>query len=508
MQAPTLNKSRQLANDLRKSHFTLGSADQRSKVSEYVSEYQRKKGGVEVPQSQGDKLNLRASHFQLGTTNEPNKTFKTISQKDYKEHAGFQTVKVDEDKKRDLRASHFVLGNHGTQYASLNHANFQEKHIPMNLHKQEQEEQKNKMRKHNHDFTETHKKQFSSEYNHNYNKQGDPASLKQALTSSELRQKVIDLRKSHVVLGEDYNPMRSIAQIDYQSKQSASVAPANDNVNIRKTNFQLGVAPNEFASMYQQAYVPHPTQQSNYQAALGQDLRATHFSLGQEGSTYATNASAAFKKPPSDFKKPDALNPNLQANHFSLGHPNSQVPNKTTYSNFHRDFGPAPTAQARDQNQDRGSHFQLGGQKGPWVTEAQSHFKIPEGGKAADLDGALKADLRSSHFKFDDVKNNHFKTVQQVSYVPKTAQPNKLDEGLKKDLQTNHFKLGNAGTSYGTSTGIAYQPTDGKASNLDPKLAKDLRTNHFSHGDGKWPMLTSTEYRSNYFWKNDNEATA
>ena len=143
----------------------------------------------------------------------------------------------------------------------------------MNLHKQEQEEQKVKMRKHNHDFAETSKKQFSSEYNHNFNKQGDPASLKQALTSSELRQKVIDLRKSHVVLGEDYNPMRSIAQIDYQSKQSAAVAPANDNVNIRKTNFQLGVAPNDFNSMYQQTYVPHPAQQSNYQAALGQDLR-------------------------------------------------------------------------------------------------------------------------------------------------------------------------------------------------------------------------------------------
>ena len=82
--------------------------------------------------------------------------------------------------------------------------------------------------------------------------------------------------------------------------------------------------------------------------------------------------SAAYKRPPTDFQKAGTMNPNLQANHFSLGDSKGQIPNKTTYSNFHRDFGNAPTAQARDQNQDRGSHFQLGGQKGPWVSEAQS----------------------------------------------------------------------------------------------------------------------------------------
>lgn len=58
--------------------------------------------------SQKDKLNLRASHFQLGNQSAP--IFKTVSQKDYTEHVGFQAPKLNEEKKRDLRSSHFVLG--------------------------------------------------------------------------------------------------------------------------------------------------------------------------------------------------------------------------------------------------------------------------------------------------------------------------------------------------------------------------------------------------------------
>jgi len=506
MKGVKMNKSRQLATDLRKSHFTLGTAHPNLRSSEYIAEYQGKQ--VHLEQSQKGKLDLRSSHFQLGTQDH-SKTFFTVSQKDFKEHVGFHPSKLNEDKKRDLRASHFVLGNAQPTYASLNNINFQEKHIPIGLQKHEQEVQKNKMRKHNHDFTETNKKMFSSEYNNHFNKQYDPKSLKPALSAKELQQKVIDLRKSHVVLGEDFNPMRSIAQIDYQSKKTGLVAPANDNVNIRRTNFQLGVAEPDYASMYQANFVPHPTQKSEYQANLGQDLRATHFSLGQENATYASNMAGSFRGPPAGFKPPQTLNPNLQANHFTVGMSGSQMQNKTTYSSYHTNFENAETAKARDQTMDRGSNFQLGGQKGPWVSEAQSHFKSHDGAKPADLDGALKVDLRSSHFKFSDVKpNSQFKTQQQTSYGPKKGEANTLDDTLKKDLQAGHFKLGTAQPFYATSSGTAFKNVNGKPSVLDPRLAKDLRANHFTHGNGQWQLHAATEYRSNFFWKNDTEQQA
>lgn len=505
MSGPQANKSRQLANDLRKSHWTLGNSGPKAQVSEYLSNYQKKDAGFE--QSQKDKLNVRQSHFQLGT-GDASKGFQTLHQKDYKQHIGFVPPTLNEDKKRDLRSSHFVLGNYGTQFTTLNRENFQQKHVSIALQKQEQEEQKNKMRKHNHNFNETSKKQFSSEYNTKFNKAIDPENFKQGLTAEQLQQKVVDLRKSHVVLGEDYKPMQSIAQADYTAKPITRIGAANDNVAIRRTNFQLGQTPAQYSSVYQDNFVPHAAQKSEFQGNLGTDLRASHFTLGQEEPMYATNTASAYRGPPVGFKPPQTLNPNLQANHFTVGDPKLHVQNKTTYSNFHRDFGPATAPQARDHGMDRGSNFHLGGQKDAWQTESQAHYKAHEGAKAADLEDSLKKDLRSSHFKFDDVKTNQYKTLTQASYVPKAGEPNKLDEALKKDLQTNHFKLGAGNNFWATTSGSAYQAQNGKPSSLDPNLAKDLRANHFNHGDGKWQQTSCTEYRSNYFWKEDNQALA
>jgi len=505
---PKVNNSRQLANDLRRTHFTLGTAEPKHKSSEYVAEYTKK--GAAWTTNQGDSLNLKASHFQLGNSNaNAAKTFTTINQKDFKTHIGFQPPCLNEEKKRDLRSSHFTLGNYNPKYASLSHTDFPEKYIPYGIHKQEQEEQKQKMRKHNHDFTETRQKQFSSEYNNHFNKQHDPSMLKQGLTAQELMQKVVDLRKSHVILGEDFNPMQSIAQKDYQFKPGVVEKACNDNVAIRKTNFQLGVQGNDFGSVYSQYYVPHEPQKSELQQALIADLRASHFNLGQEPNGYGTT-SGAYKGLPKGYKPVETLNPNLQKNHFNIGGDNpTAIPNKTTYSNFHRNFGNAVQSQARDQMQDRGSNWTLGGQKSNWESETQAHYKPMVDAKPADLEGSLKADLRSSHFKFNDVNpKSQYKSLQQASFVPKTAEPNKLDEALKKDLQANHFKLGLQPTPYQTSSGVTYQNHNGKAAALDPSLAQDLRANHFTYGNGQWNNHGATEYRSNYFWKEENQQAA
>jgi len=131
------------------------------------------------------------------------------------------------------------------------------------------------MRKHNHDFTETNKKHFASEYHAHFNKQVDPNSLKQGLSAQELRQKVVDLRKSSVVLGGDHKPMQSIAQQDFQFRPGTIEKAANDNVNIRRTNFQLGNENGDMASMYQSYFVKHPKAKVESLGALGQDLRGT-----------------------------------------------------------------------------------------------------------------------------------------------------------------------------------------------------------------------------------------
>lgn len=88
---------------------------------------------------------------------------------------------------------------------------------------------------------------------------------------------------------------------------------------------------------------------------------------------YATT-TAGYRGPPVGFKPAQTLNPNLQKNHFTIGDQNVPLMNKTTYTNNYRNFGNAVQAQARDQTQDRGSNFNFGAQRAPWVTESQQQY--------------------------------------------------------------------------------------------------------------------------------------
>jgi hypothetical protein len=131
------------------------------------------------------------------------------------------------------------------------------------------------MIRHNHDFTETHNKNYSSVYNATFNKEIDPAHLRQGLTGDQLKQKVVELRKSHVVFGADQHPMKTIAMNDYQSKAGDLLKPANDNVAIRKTNFVLGTNKNEYSTTHNDFYSEQELPKDNYAMfeALKTDLR-------------------------------------------------------------------------------------------------------------------------------------------------------------------------------------------------------------------------------------------
>jgi hypothetical protein len=143
--------------------------------------------------------------------------------------------------------------------------------------REEQEEAKNKMIKHNHDFTETHAKNYSSVYNATFNKEIDPAHLHQGLTGDQLKQKVVELRKSHVVFGADQHPMKTVAMIDYPSKSGEMLPPSNDNVAIRKTNFVLGSNKNEYSTTHNDYFSEQELPKDNYALfeALKTDLRGT-----------------------------------------------------------------------------------------------------------------------------------------------------------------------------------------------------------------------------------------
>jgi hypothetical protein len=131
------------------------------------------------------------------------------------------------------------------------------------------------MIKHNHNFTETHGKNYSSQYNNTFNKPIDPESLHQGLTGEQLRQKVVELRKSHVVFGQDMQPMKTVAMKDYIAKNSNFIPPANDNVAIRRTNFVLGETEPTYKSVNAEYFTKQELPKDNYALfqALKTDLR-------------------------------------------------------------------------------------------------------------------------------------------------------------------------------------------------------------------------------------------
>lgn len=63
------------------------------------------------------------------------------------------------------------------------------------------------MRAHHHNFAESENVVMTTHYNQQFNKEIDPAALKQGIPASELKQKVVDLRNSHIILGKEYIPM-------------------------------------------------------------------------------------------------------------------------------------------------------------------------------------------------------------------------------------------------------------------------------------------------------------
>ena len=199
--------------------------------------------------------------------------YSTVSHLDYIQHQGAELAQLNEEKKRDLRTHHFSFGNYKPNYVPQTALEYTEKAQSIEQFREEQDLQRAKMRKHYHDFNETDKKNYTSVYGHEYNRQFDPKDLRQGLTQKELQQKVVDLRKSHVVLGGDNRQMISVQKVDYKVKEGHIEPPANDNVAIRRTNFVIGTDAPDFYTVNSQYFVKHPVTVTENFNSLGTDLR-------------------------------------------------------------------------------------------------------------------------------------------------------------------------------------------------------------------------------------------
>lgn len=94
------------------------------------------------------------------------------------------------------------------------------------------------MRRHHHDFAEQKNIQMITHYNQEYNKEFSKEDLKQGSTKEQLMEKALELRKSHIMLGKEQLPLKSIHQSDFAQKPVNGIQ--KNTIELQKSHFQLG----------------------------------------------------------------------------------------------------------------------------------------------------------------------------------------------------------------------------------------------------------------------------
>ncbi|KRX03844.1 Cyclic nucleotide-binding protein [Pseudocohnilembus persalinus] len=485
---------------LRGSHFTLGqNTGPYASVSQ--TSYNNKPTQKQMPnvyQNQDvasavahDKANLRASHFQLGNS-DPKAYFNTMNQVNLKHHENFDRAVLSEAQKKDLRTHHFNLGAYGPYNKTMYTLQYDKK--PLST-QNDQEKLKQFMISHHHNFREMGNTMMTSKYNDDYNKEIKPQDLKiGGISQEEMRKKELALRSSHIVLGKENPQFQTVQQKDFTRKANIYEPKTKD---LQSSHFSLGNQNDPMCSTNdifhtQQPIIPNPLAKETMD-----DLRSSHFKMGQEPINYQSEFSGNFKKNNDNRQQGTVSTAQLQQNHFALGDPQAKNTYQTVYSKtMQKPDASQNLGQARDQKQDRGSNFVIGNQGNFYTSEFNDNFKPHVDSKPSALVEGKKADLRRSHFQFNDIARDTYQTNYKQSFQNRDIGDGRgqLEDALKKDLRKEHFQYGGQQNEYNT-TYKTFHHNLGKPqpSVLNETQRLNLRSHHFKFGHLKLQFFKGGE---------------
>ncbi|CAK65311.1 unnamed protein product (macronuclear) [Paramecium tetraurelia] len=379
---------------------------------------------------------------------------------------------LNQEKKNDLRTNHFVLGHQDAQQVSVTKATYNEKPLQPGL-QNEQEIQKTKMRSHHHNFAETTHKMMQS----NYYEQYQPQQLE---PKQDVTERARQLRVSNIFLGQEQLPMITASQ-EYHNKKEGGLQPSYQSA-FQTKNFNLGTALPEYQTINQEYYQRYQVTSNPFAEENRQNLRATHFTLGKDNQPYSSETKSHYRPYSENHVKFPNNTVALSGSHFTIGDP--RFMNHKTQSLYTSTMKPpelSSSFQARDQQMDRGSNFQIGNENIRYKSEMQSNFNNPLGQAAQLTDKQLK-DLRSSHFGLNDHsgKNTYVTTKQMEALNYQQGYPNKLDPLASANLRSHHFTLGQNRGDLISQTHDIHRYLDGKPNVLNQQQANNLRRHHFS----------------------------
>jgi hypothetical protein len=114
------------------------------------------------------------------------------------------------------------------------------------------EKLRNKLRKHNFEIGDTTSKLGNTVYDNTY----IPHPVGAAPNADELRQKVVELRKTNLVLGEDPNTAASTMKTHYQKIEGHEPIKLN-RAQLQKTHFDIGNEPRQLNTINRTFYKAH-----------------------------------------------------------------------------------------------------------------------------------------------------------------------------------------------------------------------------------------------------------
>lgn len=474
-----------LADQVRKSHFTLG---------KYSAEYTTTSSCAYLPNKptvQNNSLLMREqmlkSHFKMGTDTKAIKTqSETLSR--YKQHEIPTQSLFDNKLKQELISHHFKLGRDSPQFTSTSNEAYSPIASTQDSTKQITQRNMN-LDKNNFKLGTDHldlKTIAKSQFTHKQ------AGNEQHLIAEQIK---IDRRKCHFKMGNHESKYETTAKEDFTPKNiSSSIASTEHKNYIQNSHFVLGTQSSPKISLSHLAYKNNGQAKELFNKELLNDVRTAHFTLGNSPIDYKSASHANYTRAASSPNStPLKSSTSFRKTNFVIG--NISPSWKSSYSSSHRNQEISLVKSNRDRSVDCSSNLKLGNARIEYRSVSSESFQktkpIPN-----QLDSKQINKLRNHNFVLG-ISEPKFETTYSI-----TSKAKQMAEVPTKILTTDKTKvslvLGSDQLSYGSANKLDYQGSSSSPSQLNPALLKDHRSTHFQLGIGKKDF--STIYTANYGW--------
>ena len=241
----------------------------------------------------------------------------------------------------------------------------------------------------------------------------------------------------------------------------------------------------------------NPKVPSTLDQALKNDLRKSHFNLGNNIPNYETTFNSEFydksKSLPKKDKNFEDMGKSLRSLNYEFGDDKPDYISETKFRFSQPKINPEERLQNKISNQLlQKSNHNFGNDKEPWNSSNQRAFTpkyIPEEEKK-------NINLVKTNFILGDTKPD-YNTINIQTYKSFPCQFVPVNKDLLKDLQAHHYKLGNVKDPLVSQHQVDFQDPSLLGNNFNPTLDNNsLRKTNWKLGDALPSEIYNTTYNT------------